>query len=149
MRSGLRALVYKKYISDVRHEIVKNIFLINLTLPCFFLAFTQKGRGNCAMAYLKYGVRSPKFIRAPCLQLYSLYPAFGLIYESAISQDRLHIFVTPCVMRSMTQSFGLLTDLWCIIPKPKSWTYNFVEGFLGIIFCEFSDLRFLHGFLKP
>ncbi len=38
---------------------------------------------------IKYGVRSPKFTCASCVQLYSLPeipqpPAFGLIYEGAI-----------------------------------------------------------------
>ncbi len=45
---------------------------------------------------VKYGVRSPKFIWAPCAQLYSFAetqqtpqpPAFGLIYEGAIRQLR-------------------------------------------------------------
>ncbi len=47
------------------------------------------------MAQVKYGVRSPKFIWAPCAQLYSLAetpavppPAFGLIYEGAIGKRR-------------------------------------------------------------
>jgi hypothetical protein len=51
-------------------------------------------------AKVKYGVRSPKFIRAPCAQLHSLAEtpqtppplpnpsAFGLIYEAAIGQPR-------------------------------------------------------------
>jgi hypothetical protein len=43
---------------------------------------------------VKYGVRSSKFIWAPCAQLYSLAetprhpPAFGLIDEGAIGQPR-------------------------------------------------------------
>ncbi len=44
---------------------------------------------------VKYGVRSPKFFWAPCAQLYSLAetphpppPAFVLIYEGAIGQQR-------------------------------------------------------------
>ncbi len=46
---------------------------------------------------VKYGVRSPKFIWAPCAELYSLAetpqplppsPAYGLIYEGAIGQPR-------------------------------------------------------------
>jgi hypothetical protein len=47
---------------------------------------------------VKYGVRSPKFIWAPCAQPYSLAetprnlpppPAFGLIYEGAVDQPRV------------------------------------------------------------
>ncbi len=48
---------------------------------------------------LKYGARSPKFIRAPCTQLYSLaetpklspllHPAFVLINEGAIGQGAI------------------------------------------------------------
>jgi len=44
---------------------------------------------------VKYGVLSPKFIWAPCAQLYSLAenpqaspPPFGLIYEGAIGQPK-------------------------------------------------------------
>ncbi len=48
----------------------------------------------------KYGVRPPKFIWAPGVQLYSLAetpqlppsPVYGLIYEGA-SQDRRHLFL--------------------------------------------------------
>ncbi len=56
---------------------------------------------------VNYGVRSPKFIWAPCAFVHSCthwlrhlnpLPAFGLIYERAllVSQDRRHLFVTPC-----------------------------------------------------
>jgi hypothetical protein len=50
---------------------------------------------NLLLPWVKYGVRSPKFIWAPCAQLCSLAeapqpppPAFGLIYEGAIGQPR-------------------------------------------------------------
>jgi hypothetical protein len=53
---------------------------------------------------LKYGVRSPKFILAPCAQLYSFaetpqlpppFPVFGLIYRTRallVRQDRRQLF---------------------------------------------------------
>jgi hypothetical protein len=55
----------------------------------------------------RYG--SPKFIWAPCAQLYSLAetpqqappsPALELMYSTRalmVSQDRRHLFVTPCL----------------------------------------------------
>ncbi len=53
---------------------------------------------------VKYGVRSPKFIWAPCVQLYSLTetpqlpplpPHLGSYTRSLlVSQDRRHLFVT-------------------------------------------------------
>jgi hypothetical protein len=53
---------------------------------------------------VKYGVRSPKFIWAPCAQLYSLAetpqpplpPHLGPYTRALlVSQDRRHLFVTP------------------------------------------------------
>ncbi len=59
---------------------------------------------------VKYGVRSPKFIWAPCAQLYSSTetphnPPFGLIYEGVIvSQARLYLFVTPWPSQSIQRA---------------------------------------------
>ncbi len=62
----------------------------NLWVLLFSLA-----RGWGIEVKVKYGVRSSKFIGASCAQVYSLAetphpppPAFGLIYEGAISQPR-------------------------------------------------------------
>jgi hypothetical protein len=57
---------------------------------------------------VKYGVRYPKFIWAPCAQLYSLLRphnsppplAFGLII--LVTQDRRHLFVTPSCIDPLT-----------------------------------------------
>ncbi len=72
-------------------------------LPSISANFCKNSKRN---SQVKYGVRSPKFIWAPCAQLYSLAetpqppptPAFGLIYEGASSPPRYrrHLFVTPC-----------------------------------------------------
>jgi hypothetical protein len=56
---------------------------------------------------VKYGVRYPKFIWDPCAQLYSLaetpqFPPSSHIWAHntkglLVSQDRRHLFVTPCI----------------------------------------------------
>ncbi len=65
-------------------------------------------------AQVKYGVRSPKFIWAPCAQLYSLAetcnPPYLGSYTRAplVSQDRRHLFVTPWWRRFALTSLSLI-----------------------------------------
>jgi hypothetical protein len=64
----------------------------------------------------RYGVRSPKFICAPCAQLYSLAetqhptptpPAFGLIYEGAIGQPRWTTSLSDPLHQTLGRGFDI------------------------------------------
>ena len=80
------------------------VALISPAIKVFLCYHTEKlvievARADCS-AWVRYGVRSPKFIWAPVYSLaetppLSPFPAFGLIYEGAIGQtlDRRHLII--------------------------------------------------------
>ncbi len=72
---------------------------------------------------IKYGVRSPKFLWAPCAQLYSLAEtpqpssSFAHIrgrYWSMVSQDRRHLFVNtpPPAIQTLTSQYHSRLERW-------------------------------------
>jgi hypothetical protein len=78
--------------------------------------------------WVKYGVRSPKFIWAPCAQLYSLaetpQPPPLHLGAPLVSQDRRHLFVTQTPVSLLLRVPSIRTDLSTFLYRGQSLMYK-------------------------